>query len=347
MATPMFSWNRLPGRRAAVRRGRTSRDNIRTGLIGTACLLAVMIGAMRFDDLPLVSSSTVYSAEFAEAAGLRGGDDVVVAGARVGKVETLELDGNRVRVGFSLADSDLSLGKRTEARIVTITLLGEAALELVPAGSGELSPDDPIPLQRTSSPYNITSALSDLTTEVQPIDLDSADQAMRAITETFEDTPAEVRSALVGLDEVATAVGSNDQSLQSLLRRAANVSGVLASRNDEIARLLGSGQSLLAELNQRHEVVVALLGNIEELSIQLRAVVKENGAVLGPALRELNLLTKQLNRNKSNLQAAIVGARNYAIGFGEAVSTGPFFDAYVQNLTSPATVGPVVSGLLR
>lgn len=342
----MFSWNRLPGRRAAVRRGRTSRDNIRTGIIGTACLLTVMFGALRFEDLPLVSSSTFYSAEFAEAAGLRGGDDVVLAGARVGKIESLELDGDRVRVGFSLAEPDLSLGDRTEARIVTVTLLGEAALELVPAGSGELSPDHPIPLQRTSSPYNITSALSDLTNEVKPIDLESADQALSAIAATFKDTPTDVRSALVGLDQVATAVGTNDQSLQRLLRRAANVSGVLASRNDEIARLLGSGQSLLAELNRRHDVVVALLRNTEQLSLQLRAVVTENDGVLGPALRELNLLTRQLNRNKDNLQAAIVGARNYAIGFGEAVSTGPFFDAYVQNLTSPGTVGPVVSGLL-
>lgn len=346
MAPPMSLRSRSTGRRAAARRRRTSRDNIRIGLIGTVCLLAVMVGAMRFEDLPVVSSSTVFSAEFAEAAGLRGGDDVVVAGASVGKVESLELDGDRVRVGFSLADSDLSLGERTEARIVTVTLLGEAALELVPAGSGDLSPDNPIPLERTSSPYNITSALSDLTTEVRPIDLDSADQALRAIAATFKDTPRDVRSALVGLDQVATAVGTNDQSLQSLLRRAANVSGVLSSRNDEIARLLGSGRSLLAELNRRHEVVVGLLRHTGRLSIQLRAVVKENGGVLGPALRQLNLLTKQLNRNKRNLQAAIVGARNYAIGFGEAVSTGPFFDAYVQNLTSPATVGPVVSGLL-
>lgn len=54
-----------------------------------------------------------------------------------------------------------------------------------------------------------------------------------------------------------------------------------------------------------------------------------------------------LNRNKAALQDAITGLRGYVTGFGEAISTGPWFDAYIQNLTSPGTLVPIVSGVVK
>ena len=50
--------------------------------------------------------------------------------------------------------------------------------------------------------------------------------------------------------------------------------------------------------------------------------------------------------NKKNLQQTLDGLANYSVELGEAVSSGPFFDAYVQNLTSPASLVPVLSGVL-
>jgi phospholipid/cholesterol/gamma-HCH transport system substrate-binding protein len=75
--------------------------------------------------------------------------------------------------------------------------------------------------------------------------------------------------------------------------------------------------------------------------------VKENRKVLKPALAKLDKVVDQLNANKKNLQQTIDGVASYATELGEAVSTGPFFDAYLQNLTSPQTVAPVLSGLLK
>ena len=42
----------------------------------------------------------------------------------------------------------------------------------------------------------------------------------------------------------------------------------------------------------------------------------------------------------------MTGLRGYATAFGDAASTGPWFDAYIQNLTDPATLAPVLSGIL-
>ena len=124
------------------------------------------------------------------------------------------------------------------------------------------------------------------------------------------------------------------------------MTGVLADRDRQVASLLTAGQSLFAELNARQRVIDELLVSAQTLADQLRAVLDENAKVIGPALRQLNDIVDVLNSNKKAIQDTIVGLRGYATAFGDAASTGPWFDAYIQNLTDPATLSPILSGVL-
>lgn len=313
------------------------------GLVGTLAIVLVVLASINVGSLPLVGGGRHVQAIFPEAGGLQPGDDVVVSGATVGSVDDLRIVGDTVRIDLTLSDDDLRLGDRTRARIVTVTLLGQAALELVPAGSGELG--GVIPRERTSSPYDVTSALSQLTTTTADIDVDQLAASLQEVSSTFADTPAEVRPALEGVSRLSAVLAENDTTLRRLLARAGRVSEVLASRNGQVAGLLRSGQQLLGELTARREVVDALLVDATRVSRSVRALAEENSEVLGPALDNLDRVITVLQRNKADLQDALDGVRNYATAFGEAVSTGPFFDAYIQNLTAPSTLTPYLSAL--
>ena len=63
----------------------------------------------------------------------------------VGRVSSIQLEGTKVRVEFTV-DDGIELGDRTEAAIKTETVLGAKMLELTPRGDGRLS--DTIPLER-------------------------------------------------------------------------------------------------------------------------------------------------------------------------------------------------------
>jgi phospholipid/cholesterol/gamma-HCH transport system substrate-binding protein len=319
-------------------------SDVRLGLLGALAIVLVVAAALNVRSLPGIRPSARFTANFAEAGGLVEGNSVVLSGATVGRVDSIQLNGGHVEVDFSLDDDDLRLGSATSARIVTVTLLGEAALEVIPAGTGRLK--GAIPISRTSSPYNITAALGDLATTSTQIDKGAVDEALTVTSEAFSQTPSSLRSALDGLGKLSEAVAVNDGALQQLLGRASRVSGVLASRNREVGTLLVSSQKLLAELNSRRDLVLDLLRQVSALSTQLHALINENDARVSPALKQLDQVVVLLNRNKRNLEKTIQGAHDYAVAFGEAISTGPFFDAYVQNLTSPASVAPVISGLV-
>ena len=318
----------------------------RRGLTGTMLIVLAVLASLNLNRLPLVGNSEVIHARFAEAGGLLGGDSVVVSGAEIGKVREVTLEDGVVEADLALTDPDVELGDRTEARIITTTLLGRAAVELVPAGGGDLEAGETIPVERTDSPYSITSALNQLTTESGQIDKEALQRAIDQASSVLEGSQASVGPALRGITDISRAIAANDDQLATLLDRATRVTGVLADRDQQVASLLTAGESLFAELDARQRVVDDLLSSAQALATQLRAVLEENAQVIGPALRQLNEIVAVLNRNRKAIQDTLVGLRGYATAFGDAASTGPWFDAYIQNLTDPATLAPILSGIL-
>jgi phospholipid/cholesterol/gamma-HCH transport system substrate-binding protein len=317
------------------------------GLIGTVTLAVLMVVAYRFDQLPFVASDRVLSADFAEIGTLRPGDDVLVSGATVGEVREVELVDQHVKVTFRVDELDVTIGSASEARVVTTTLLGQAALEIRPAGGGNLMRGDAIAIERTSSPYDITQALSQLTTEIDDIDVGQLSDAVSTAAEVFQDSPEELRATVDGVTQLADVLAANDTELTNLVGRAEEVSGVLADRDAEISTLLQSGDQHLGQLSARRDLVVQLVENVEALAAQLSGLVADNSAVLQPTLEQVNGVLDLLNENRENLEGVLSGVASYAMVFGEALASGPFFDAYVANLTEPGTLVPVLSDVLE
>jgi phospholipid/cholesterol/gamma-HCH transport system substrate-binding protein len=216
----------------------------------------------------------------------------------------------------------------------------------VPAGGGELEAGDTIPVERTDAPYSITSALNQLTTESGQIDKEALQRAIDQASGVLEGSQESVGPALRGITDISRAIAANDEQLATLLDRATRVTGVLADRDRQVASLLTAGESLFAELDTRQRVIDELLSSAQTLAAQLRTALEENARVIGPALRQLNDIVDVLNRNKKAIQDTLVGLRGYATAFGDAASTGPWFDAHIQNLTDPATLAPILSGIL-
>ncbi|KRA28048.1 MULTISPECIES: MCE family protein [unclassified Nocardioides] len=317
------------------------------GVVGTLALVMVVLAGLNLNKLPLIGNNDVLHVAFAEAGGLRNGDAVLVSGAQVGRVRAVRLDGEHVVADIVITDGDVEIGDRTEARIVTMTLLGRAAVALDPQGRGDLSPGGTIPVERTSSPYNLTSTLNQLTETTAAIDKQELADALGETSSMLQGATSDIGPALEGIMNLSSAVAANDDALTSLVDRADRVTGVLASRDGQFASLLGAGQSLLTEVDSRQRVVVSLLRSARRLSAQLRLTIRDTDDVLGPALRELDKVVDVLNKNKDNLQATITGLRGYTTGVGESLASGPWFDIYIQNLTSPGTLLPVLSGARR
>lgn len=301
-------------------------------------LVLGVLTATQAPNLPLIGDGTAYAAEFSEAAGLQTGNDVRIAGVKIGRVSGVSLDGASVRVSFRV--SGAWLGDRTSAAVRIKTLLGQKYLALDPAGAGSLDPDTPIPRDRTAVPYDVLPAFRQLATTVDAIDTTQLAHSFRAISETFAHTPADVRATLSGLSRLSDSLSARDAKLAHLLAGARTVSATLADRDAQLTRLLTDGNQLLAEVHKRESAIQSLLAGARQLGSEVSGLVADNDRELGPVLAQLDRLTAMLERNRASLAEGIRKLAPLVRFAANLTGNGRWIDGYLCGLLLPA-IGPL------
>lgn len=314
------------------------RNPVVVGAVGLAVLAGMLVAAFRLDDLTALGDRP-YQAAFRDASGLVVGNEVRVAGVRVGKVTEVGLarndTGPYVRVRFRLDDDDIRLGDRTGATIRIKTVLGQKYLALAPAGPGRLPEGAQIPLDRTASPFDVMQAVTGLAGTFDEIDTEQLATAFTTLTETFADTPGSVRSSLDGLSRLSRTVASRDAELRELLVRARGVTDVLAARDEEFRRLVADGTALLAEVSRRRDAIHELLVGTRDLASQLSGLVADNRTTLEPTLRQLRGVVATLQRNRDHLEQTLNRMAPFLDSFSNVLGNGRWFDSYLRGLLQP------------
>lgn len=309
------------------------RNKTVIGALGVVTIVAVLAGAFNLDK---ILGGEEYKAEFSEAAGLAANDEVRVAGIKVGKVLSVELDGPKVLVEFRVKDA--TLGEQTRADIRIKTLLGRKLLSLTPEGDGELEEGATIPLERTTAPFDITEAFRGLAETAEEIDTEQLAKSYSVLADTFRDTPDDVRVSLEGLSRLSNTIASRDAQLSELLERSRGVTQVLAERDEDLVAFFADSSLILQELRARREAISRLLDTTTVLAEQLIALVRENRASLGPTLAQLEEVTELLQRNKENIDQSIERFAPFVRVFANNLGNGRWFDTIVDNLTAPNLV---------
>ncbi|GHF07986.1 MCE family protein [Streptomyces fumanus] len=303
------------------------RDPVAVALVGLLLLALLTVLAYNADRFSLTGGGTTYTADFTEAAGLDEGDEVRVAGVKVGEVTGVALDGDRVKVTFAVEDA--WIGDRTTAAIAIKTLLGDKYLALDPLGTAAQDPGHRIPRTRTTSPYDVTQAFQDLSSTVDALDTRQLAKSFETISRTFEDSPPHVRKAVTGLSDLSRTVSKRDRELAELLKSSARFTKTLEDKKSSFETLIEDAGPLLGELKDRRDAITALLKGSRDLSTELTGLVKDNGTRLGPTLKALGRVTTVLERNSTRLDRTLALVGPYYRLLGNTLGNGRWFDSYL------------------
>jgi len=309
------------------------------GAVGIGVTAGVALAALQYDKLPFFTSGHEYKAYFADASGLQAGADVQVAGLKVGKVSSVDLDDARVVVTFDV-DKDLRLGDRTEAAVKTKSLLGVKVLEVSPQGERPLT--QTIPVERTKAAYQLPDALGDLSTTIAHLNTDDLNASLSTLANEFADTPPALKDAVAGVARFSKTLNDRDQQLRELLANARAATHVLANRTDQIVSLIKDSNALLAQLRTESSALDAVSGNVSAVAKQLAGFIADNRASLRPSLDKLNGVLTLLDNRKDKLQESIKLLHPFMMSLGETVASGPFFKPYIANLLPGQFIQPFV-----
>ncbi len=319
---------------------------ITPGIIGlTLAVLIVAIG-LRPQTFVIWATTVRYHAEFTDSGGLESGNNVMVAGTRVGTVSNVSLHRGLAVVDFTV-NGTVQLGSDTQAHIKTGSLLGQRTVVLDSAGERLLKPNSTIPVTRTSTPYSIPDAVGELTSNVAATDTGQMNAALDTLSSTLNQIAPQLGPTFDGLTRLSQSVNARNQSLRELLTSAASVTEVLAQRGDQVNALLLNGNTLLEMLVQRRQAIVDLLANTSAMATQLSGLVADNEHELAPTLDRLNAVTAMLEKNRDSLSKAIPGLARSAQTQGEAVSSGSFYNAFIVNLSSGQFIQPFMDRIFN
>jgi phospholipid/cholesterol/gamma-HCH transport system substrate-binding protein len=307
------------------------RNPVVVGAISIAVVLGLILLAFNAEKLPIIGGGDTYYADFSEAGGLKANDEVRIAGVRVGKVDSVGLDGNHVKVAFRIQNG-ADFGTDTRAAIKVKTLLGAMYLSLEPAGSGQMPEGYEIPVQRTSSPYDVVQAFSGLARTSEQIDTGQLARSLTTLADLTRNTPKNFRSALSGVSALSDNLAARNQQIGQLLGNLRTVTGTLNARDQDIVGLMRDSSVLFRALVQRRQAVHDLLRSTSRLSTELTSLVSQSRADLKPALTHLSRVVDVLNKNSDNIDQSIRLLGPFYRVFANTLGNGPWFDTYIQNM---------------
>jgi phospholipid/cholesterol/gamma-HCH transport system substrate-binding protein len=161
-----------------------------------------------------------------DAASVRPGDGVRIAGITVGKVEGMSIGPNQVRVRTSVG-KDVFVGDQSQIEVRMLTVVGGYYVDLVSLGDKPLG-SMPIPVQRVSMPYNLMKTLADstkITEHVNP----------KPIRESLDEIQAGLRGSNV--DTLNTVIRAGDALTETIDHQRGQVSQILNLSDEYIASL--------------------------------------------------------------------------------------------------------------
>lgn len=312
---------------------------VRAGFIGLVLIVLTIAVGLAPERLIGWASTIRYHAVFADASGLAVGNKVTVSGMNIGTVTGIALQDPDALVTFTV-DASVPLGSDTTAHIRTGTLLGERVLAVESTGDGTLGAMAVIPRSRTFSPYTLTEAVGELTTNTAGTDTADVNQALDTLSDTIDRIAPRLGPTFDGLTRISKALNARDESLGELFASGRDVTDILAARSEQISTLILNADALVGTLSERRQVIVDLLAYTSALAAQVSGLVADNEAELAPTLTQLNSVLAMLERQRDNIALALPRLAKYQITLGETVASGPFYTAYIPNLDLPPILQP-------
>ncbi|WP_069167175.1 MCE family protein [Nocardia altamirensis] len=267
------------------------------GILGGVLIVALLLASSAVK-LIGVGEQTV-KAEFLQAAGIKVGDRVSVAGITSGRVDGAKLEGDHVLLTLSV-DNGVKLGPDAHASIKMATLLGARYVDLSP-GDGSGLKSKRIPLSNTSVPYNLADVVQEGTPKFEALDTKKLSESLNVINQQMGDSPQLLAQALDSVGALAKVMDSRKGEVDSLLKDLDRVTKILADNRNSVLLVITQGEAIANRVMERQGLLRQLLDNVAALTRQLQEIGAQNDNQLGPTIHQLNVMSEGLQKNKDNL----------------------------------------------
>lgn len=334
-------------RKGLDRQSATSLVKLLSFIIVTSlatALLAITIGNITFE------SRQSYNAEFTDTTGLIKGDDIRIAGVRVGTVSDVELsdDAKTSEVTMDVADGT-ELTQGTEATIKYRNVIGQRYIALTEGNTSDsdpLEPGDTIPLDRTTEALDLSTLFNGFKPLFEGLSPKDTNKLANELIQVLQGQAGSVETLLSRTASVSQTFANRDKLIGDVIDNFNELLDTLNKRDGELDESIVTLQQFMTGLNSDRDAITSALDSIDGLTRQTAGLVTDVRPALTADISQLRELSGRLNQPvlKGELDDIIKILPLKADKLGHAADFGPLGGVNICSASGDLTV-PAIPGV--
>ncbi|WP_227979040.1 MCE family protein [Nocardia spumae] len=313
--------------------------SIRKPLIGFGvfAIVSVLVTVVIWNTLARTvnGSTNSYSAVFTDVLGLRAGDDVRMAGVRVGKVTDIQLEGQHsAKVSF-IVQRNQTLYGNTKALVRYQNLIGQRYVALAPGNKGDnsaLHSGSTIPVDRTEPSFDISGLLNGFAPLFETLQPEQVNTLSNTFIQALQGDGVSLSSFITQAAALAGDFQRRDVILSDVITNLSAVMAGLAKRGDELETLVTQTRSLIGGLYDQGQSLQASTVQIANATTSLVNMVEQVQPKIAAAQNSTTDALTLLINDGAKLDQAAVDLPGILADVGKFTSDGAYANAYLCSL---------------
>lgn len=311
-------------------RRRQRADLIKLGVFLTvAVAFTIWVAAITSEFRP--SDRETYRAAFEDVSGLTPGDDVRVAGVRVGKVKDIDVqDDNTVLVTFDVREEQV-LTTATRAQVQYRNLIGDRVI-LLTQGRGRapaLEPGGTIPIANTASALDLDTLLNGFRPLFAGLAPSEINQLSGQLVQILQGQQSAVATLVEHVASFTTAIGEKEQLIGQVISNLNSVLGTVDDSSDALGQLIDELDALLTGLDKQDTQLLDAAAQIDRFARASSNLLASARGDVRHDLEQLGVTARGINRHSSTLEDLLAALPGHYRVLSNTSSYGNFFNFFL------------------
>jgi phospholipid/cholesterol/gamma-HCH transport system substrate-binding protein len=275
--------------------------------------------------------TNTYHADFTDASGLNLGDDVRIAGVRVGTVSGIKIvRHNTAEVTFAVA-KDHPLPDSVQINLRYRNLVGQRYLD-VEQGAGSTKMQDPgqaIPTSRTHPAVDLTVLFAGFKPLFEGLDADQINKLSGEIITTLQGEGGSLELLFSTLGDLTNSLADKDKVIGSVITNLSSVLTTIGQRDSELSNLIVQLQGFISGLADDRTTIGNAIDGINKLSTNTASLLTQVRAPLAKDIKDITGLVGVLNKNSGTIKYVVNQLPGTVGALIRTASYGSWFNFYL------------------
>lgn len=307
---------------------------------------ALLLGALLVNTMlnGLNGDTESYRARFADVAGLRVGDDMRVAGVRVGRVQGIEIKSDGAEVTFDLI-KDQPILDTTKIVMRYQNLLGQRYLALVQTGEAgrRLPAKSVVPLARTSPGFDLTALLNGFRPLFEALRPDDVNKLANSMIQVLQGEGGTIETLLQQTGTLTNFLADRDQLVGQVLTNLTPVLQDMAGQGTELRSTVVELKALMTGLAADRQSIGASIDGVSQLIGSTSGLLKDIKVPTVAAVKNFRQVMNLFLANKDGFVSAIQSFGTTLAALGRASSYESAVNIYLCSVI--IKLGPLQQNL--